>query len=89
MDDAFYARIALESERSGRFFTTTWNGQPNFQKPPLRFWLVGRFFALFGEYDLSARLPSIAMGLGLLAMTYRIGMLTVGPVAAVPATGCC
>ncbi len=30
MDDAFYARIALESERSGRFFTTTWNGQPNY-----------------------------------------------------------
>ena len=83
MDDAFYARIALESERSGRFFTTTWNGHPNFQKPPLQFWLVGRFFALFGEHDLSARLPSIAMGLGLLVTTYRIGVLTVGPVAAV------
>ena len=65
MDDAFYARIAVEAERSGRFFTMTWNGHPNFQKPPLQFWLVGRFFAAFGEHDLVARLPSIVMALGL------------------------
>jgi 4-amino-4-deoxy-L-arabinose transferase-like glycosyltransferase len=82
MDDAFYARIAIEAERSGRFFTMTWAEQPNFQKPPLQSWLVGRFFAVFGEHDLSARLPSILMALGVLAMTYRIGALTVGPAAA-------
>jgi 4-amino-4-deoxy-L-arabinose transferase-like glycosyltransferase len=82
MDDAFYARIAVEAERSGRFFTMTWAGQPNFQKPPLQSWLVGRFFALFGEDDLSARLPSILMALGILVMTYRIGALTVGPAGA-------
>ncbi|HXJ81207.1 MAG TPA: glycosyltransferase family 39 protein [Candidatus Methylomirabilis sp.] len=82
MDDAFYARIAVEAERSGRFFTMTWGDQPNFQKPPLQYWLVGRFFALFGERDLSARLPSILMALGILAITYRIGVLTVGPAAA-------
>jgi 4-amino-4-deoxy-L-arabinose transferase-like glycosyltransferase len=82
MDDAFYARIAVEAERSGRFFTMTWAGQPNFQKPPLQSWLVGRFFALFGERDVSARLPSILMALGILVMTYRIGILTVGPAAA-------
>jgi 4-amino-4-deoxy-L-arabinose transferase-like glycosyltransferase len=79
MDDAFYARIAVEAERSGRFFTMTWGGQPNFQKPPLQSWLVGRFFALFGEHDLSARLPSILMALAVLLTTCRIGVLTVGP----------
>jgi 4-amino-4-deoxy-L-arabinose transferase-like glycosyltransferase len=82
MDDAFYARIAIEAERSGRFFTMTWADRPNFQKPPLQSWLVGRFFALFGEHDWSARLPSILMALGILVMTYRIGVLTVGPAAA-------
>lgn len=82
MDDAFYARIAVESERSGRFFTMTWGDTPNFQKPPLQSWLVGRFFALFGEHDVSARLPSILMALGMLVITYRVGVLTVGPAAA-------
>ncbi len=82
MDDAFYARIALEAERSGRFFTMTWADRPNFQKPPLQSWLVGRFFAVFGEHDWSARLPSILMALGILVMTHRIGVLTVGPAAA-------
>jgi len=83
LDDAFYARIAAEAARSGRFFTMTWAGAPNFQKPPLQYWLVGRFFAALGESDFSARLPSIAMGLGILAATYRAGVLTVGPTAAV------
>ncbi len=83
MDDAFYARIAVEAERSGRFFTMTWNGHPNFQKPPLQFWLVSRFFGAFGEHDLVARLPSIVMALGLLVATYRIGVLTVGRAGAV------
>ena len=83
MDDAFYARIAVEAERSGRFFTMTWGGTPNFQKPSLQSWIVGRSFAMFGENDFSARLPSILMALGLLVVTYRIGVLVVGPAAAV------
>jgi len=83
MDDAFYARIAVEAERSGRFFTMTWAGTPNFQKPPLQSWIVGRFFAVLGENDFSARLPSILMAVGLLVVTYRIGVIVAGPAAAV------
>jgi len=85
LDDAAYARQAVEERRSGEFFNPTWDGQPDFHKPPLQFWLLARSFALFGENDFAARLPSVLMALGILAATYRIGRLTVGAPAA--ATG--
>jgi 4-amino-4-deoxy-L-arabinose transferase-like glycosyltransferase len=85
LDDCFYARKAVEMERHGRAFTVTWAGQPAFQNPPLQIWLTARSFALLGENDLAARLPSIIMALGILAGVYRIGLLTVGPSAAVGA----
>ena len=78
LDDATYARQGIEERRSGQFFNPTWNGQPDFHKPPLQFWLLGRSFALFGENDFAARLPSALMALGILAATYWIGALTVG-----------
>jgi len=79
LDDCFYARKAVEMERSGGVFTVTWAGEPAFQNPPLQIWLTARSFALFGENDLAARLPSMLMALGIMAGTYRIGQLTVGP----------
>jgi 4-amino-4-deoxy-L-arabinose transferase-like glycosyltransferase len=85
LDDCFYARKAVEMERSGAFFTVTWAGQPAFQNPPLQLWLMGRSFAALGENDLAARLPSILMALGILAGVYRIGRLTVGATAGVGA----
>jgi len=85
LDDCFYARKAVEMERSGGFFTVTWAGEPAFQNPPLQVWLTARAFALFGENDLAARLPSILMALGILVGAYRIGQLTVGPATGVGA----
>jgi 4-amino-4-deoxy-L-arabinose transferase-like glycosyltransferase len=85
LDDCFYARKAVEMERSGGIFTVTWAGEPAFQNPPLQIWLTARSFALFGENDRAARLPSILMALGILAGAYRIGQLTVGPATGVGA----
>jgi 4-amino-4-deoxy-L-arabinose transferase-like glycosyltransferase len=82
LEDAFYAREAVEMARTGRVFTVTWDGEPTHQHPPLQLWVVGRAFALFGETDGVARLPSVLMALGILAVTYRIGVLTVGGPAA-------
>jgi 4-amino-4-deoxy-L-arabinose transferase-like glycosyltransferase len=82
LDDCFYARKAVEMERHGRAFTVTWAGRPAFQNPPLQIWLTARSFALFGENDFAARLPSILMAVGVLGGVYRIGLLTVGPAAA-------
>lgn len=85
LDDCFYARKAVETERSGHVFTVTWAGQPAFQNPPLQIWLTARSLALLGENDFAARLPSILMALGVLAGTFRIARITIGPEAGVGA----
>jgi len=83
IDDCRYARKGLETWRSGSFFEVTWGGRPDFDYPPLQFWVLGRSFALFGESDLAARLPSVLMALAVLAATYRIGRSVFGRGAAV------
>jgi 4-amino-4-deoxy-L-arabinose transferase-like glycosyltransferase len=82
VDDCFYARKGVEMARSGSFFTATWNGGPDFQYPSLQFWLLGRSFALFGENDLAARIPSILQAIGTLLVTWRLGMLAFGAATA-------
>src|SRR5262245_54357834 len=86
LEDAFYAREAVEMARADRVYTVTWNGSPTHQHPPLHLWLVSRTFAALGERDLAARLPTVLMALGLMTLTWRIGVLTVGPSAAVVGT---
>src|SRR5438046_2957504 len=68
LDDATYARQGVEEGRSGAFFNPTWNGQPDFHKPPLHFWILGRAFALFGESHFAARPPSALLALGILGV---------------------
>jgi 4-amino-4-deoxy-L-arabinose transferase-like glycosyltransferase len=88
LEDAFYAREAVEMARSGHIYTVTWNGMPTHQHPPLHLWLVARAFGVLGERDLAARLPTVMMALGLLALTWRIGVITVGHAASVAGTAC-
>jgi 4-amino-4-deoxy-L-arabinose transferase-like glycosyltransferase len=88
LEDAFYAREAVEMARSSRVYTVTWNGLPTHQHPPLHLWLVARTFAALGERDFAARLPTVVMALGLLVLTWRIGVLTLGPAAAIVGTAC-
>jgi 4-amino-4-deoxy-L-arabinose transferase-like glycosyltransferase len=82
LEDAFYGREAVEMARSGRVYTVTWNEVPTHQHPPLHLWLVARTFDVLGERDLAARLPTVILALGTLALTWRIGALTVGRSAA-------
>jgi 4-amino-4-deoxy-L-arabinose transferase-like glycosyltransferase len=88
LEDAFYAREAVEMARSGRIYTVTWNGMPTHQHPPLHLWLVARAFDALGERDLAARLPTVLLALGTLVLTWRIGVFTVGRAAAVAAIAC-
>ncbi len=82
LDDCFYARKGVEMWRSGSVFAVTWNGERTAQHPPLQFWILARSFALFGENDFAARLPSVLMALGVLVFAYRIGIRSVGEPAA-------
>ena len=86
LEDAFYAREAIEMARAGRVYTVTWNGEPTHQHPPLHLWLVARTFDALGERDLAARLPTVVLALGVLVLTWRIGVLTLGRAAAVAGT---
>jgi 4-amino-4-deoxy-L-arabinose transferase-like glycosyltransferase len=88
LEDAFYAREAVEMARAGRVYTVTWNGIPTHQHPPLHLWLVGLTFSAFGERDLAARLPTVLLALATLVLTWRIGVLTVGTRAAIVGTAC-
>lgn len=73
LDDAFFAREGVEMARAGGSFTVTWRGQPDFQKPPLQFWLLAIAFGLLGENDAAARLPSLLMGCATLLLIFRLG----------------
>ena len=88
LEDAFYAREAVEMARSGRIYTVTWNEVPTHQHPPLHLWLVARTFDLLGEGDLAARLPTVLLALGTLVLTWRIGTLTVGGSAGTAGMAC-
>jgi 4-amino-4-deoxy-L-arabinose transferase-like glycosyltransferase len=88
LEDAFYAREAVEMARGGRFYTVTWNGIPTHQHPPLHLRLVAMTFSALGERDLAARLPTVVLALGTLALTWRIGALTLGRAAGLVGTAC-
>lgn len=88
LEDAFYAREAVEMKRAGRVYTVTWNGLATHQHPPLHLWLVSTAFAALGERDLAARLPTLVLALGTLVLTWRIGVLTVGRAAGVVGAAC-
>lgn len=62
-DEAFYAQIAKEMVQTGDWITPHYAGGPNFEKPPLLFWLVAASFSLFGVGDFQARLPVLLAGM--------------------------
>jgi 4-amino-4-deoxy-L-arabinose transferase-like glycosyltransferase len=87
-DDCFYARKGVEMlERGGLSFVVTWNGEPSHQNPPLPFWVLAASFRFFGENDLAARLPSVLMALGIVVLTYRIGIALLDRDAALVGVG--
>jgi 4-amino-4-deoxy-L-arabinose transferase-like glycosyltransferase len=65
-DEAFYAQIAREMVQTGDWITPRFDGAPNFEKPPMLFWMMASLFRAFGVSDFAARLP--VMGLGVLAV---------------------
>ena len=73
LEDAFYAREAVEMKPGGRVYTVTWNGLPTHQHPPLHLWLVSDL-----RRPRRARprrpLPTLVLALGTLALTWRIGV---------------
>jgi 4-amino-4-deoxy-L-arabinose transferase-like glycosyltransferase len=80
-DEPRYARVAVEMYRSGDFVTPTLQGQPWLEKPPLYYWLAAAAFAVLGETETAARLPSVVAALLLVAATVFVGARLYGPEA--------
>ncbi len=77
-DESAYAESVREMAEQGQWLVPHLFGQPLLDKPILFYWLMGASFRLFGEGELSARLPSAFAALvGLLAV-YRLGWLIHG-----------
>jgi 4-amino-4-deoxy-L-arabinose transferase-like glycosyltransferase len=72
-DEVFYAQTAREMLAAPSLLTPLLFGQPQFEKPPLTYWLLAGSFALLGEHPWTARLVPAFFGvLGALA-TFLFG----------------
>jgi len=71
-DDSFYAQKAKELLAGGSFWLNTFNGQPDFDKPPLPLWLTALAFKAFGVSGYSAVLVTGLLGTGAVYLTYRL-----------------
>ena len=72
-DEALSAERAREMLRHGFSLTVSMFGQPDFNKPPLYYWLSAlcmKFLGVGGE--LPVRLPSVLMALGCIGCTFKL-----------------
>ena len=69
-DDVFYADTAKEMLAHHSWLTPIMFDQPQFEKPPLYYWLLMFAFQLFGVTAWAARLVGVVIGFGAVATTY-------------------
>ncbi len=70
-DEPRYAWVARAMQESGDWVTPRLYDRPWLEKPPLYYWGAATVFALFGESEVSARLPSaVAALLAALALAW-------------------
>ncbi len=72
-DETFYAETAKEMLDRGEILTPYIFGKPQFEKPPLYYWLVMASFKMFGVNEFSARFPSAAAGVFGVIGVYLLG----------------
>jgi 4-amino-4-deoxy-L-arabinose transferase-like glycosyltransferase len=80
--EAMYALIPQEMLAAGSWLAPTLNGAPYLDKPHLLYWLNLLGYKLLGVSEWSARVPTLAMTVGEVWLTYLIGRRLVGPKAA-------
>ncbi len=69
-DEGSNAEAGREMLESGDWISPTLNYEPRYAKPALVYWVLASTYALFGENEFTARLPSAIFGLGLLFLQY-------------------
>ncbi len=74
-DEVFYSLTAKEMASHHEWMTPLIFGQPQFEKPPLTFWLLEIAFKTWGESPFTARLfPAVFATLGVMAV-YFLGLM--------------
>ena len=74
-DEVFYSLTAKEMAANNEWMTPLIFGHPQFEKPPLTYWLIEAAFKTWGESPFTARLfPALFACLGVLAV-YFLGLM--------------
>lgn len=75
-DEPFYAQTAREMLNRGEWLTPRIFGEPQFEKPPLYYWLTILSFKAFGVNEFAARFPAAIFGiLGIIGIYLLGGLL--------------
>ena len=81
-DEVFYAGTAKEMLSSNSLLTPLIFGKPQFEKPPLFYWLLMASFRIFGINTFAARLIPALIGLiGVLGTYFFMRKISGGPVS--------
>lgn len=78
-DEPRNAGCAAEMMARGDWVVPMFNDELRPQKPVLLYWLIMASYAMLGQSEWAARLPSALMGLGTIIVTWRIGCRLAGP----------
>jgi len=74
-DEVFYSLTAKEMAAKNEWLTPLIFGQPQFEKPPLTYWLLETAFKTWGESPFTARIfPAVFATLGVIAI-YFLGLI--------------
>ena len=70
-DETFYAETAREMLEDGEWLTPKIFDKPQFEKPPLYYWLIIFSYKIFGVNEFAARFPSALFGIfGVIGVFY-------------------
>ena len=71
-DDALYAHEAKEMIQGGDWWSIHYNGELNFEYPPMFIWLEAASMKMLGVNDYAAKFPSAIAGLGAIVILYLL-----------------
>lgn len=62
VDEAVFAEATKEMVQSGDYLSTTYNGEPRYDKPIFFYWMMALSYKIFGINEFGARFPSALAG---------------------------
>jgi 4-amino-4-deoxy-L-arabinose transferase-like glycosyltransferase len=77
-DESFYAETAREMYEDGEWLTPHIFDEPQFEKPPLYYWLIILSYRAFGVNEFAARFPSALFGIIGVAAVFYLAALFYG-----------